>query len=329
MHLDARRLLKDSPKLKVTQVLARYRWQARLAEQGYSDKQLGEITRVLNVITACRTGKLGSHLFTCRSCQRTMLGLDKCGNRHCTSCSETRRNQWRSDLTEWSLACDYWHCVFTLAHELNPLMRTNPRETYKLLLSCVRETLTRRLGRQMDCKPGIVMTLHTWGQLMNAHIHVHVIVTAGGLSSDGQRWVPIPAGHPVMDEVSLAADFKQMYLRRLRFRLRRDALRWPGQIDTDQSDAPSSPAAADWLDSEVASTDCLESKAEPAVVDELADEVAAVAKPNKLGRSPVRELTADEQQLMDVIEKKRWKGALLADSAGASGGCGNCELVGG
>src|SRR5690606_23407229 len=73
-----------------------------------------------------------------------------------------------------------------------------------------------------------------------------------------------------------------------------------------------SPAAADWLDSdwldsEVSSTDCLQSLAEPAAVDELADAMAAVAKPNKLGRTPVRELTADEQQLIDVIEKKRWK----------------------
>ena len=79
MHLDARRLLKDSPKLEVTHVLARYRWQARLVEQGYSNKQLAEITRVLNVITACRTSKLGSLLFTWRSCQRTMLGLVQTG----------------------------------------------------------------------------------------------------------------------------------------------------------------------------------------------------------------------------------------------------------
>ncbi|MEO8271603.1 MAG: transposase zinc-binding domain-containing protein, partial [Aureliella sp.] len=274
--MDARRLLEEDTRLKVAEVLARYRWQARMGEQGYSDAQFTEITRVLNVITVCRTGKLGSHLFICSDCQRTRLGLNKCNNRHCTTCGESRRNRWRSDVTQWSLACDYWHNVFTLPHEPNELMRANPREMYSMLLRCVRDTLVRRLGKKWDCQPGLVMTLHTWGQLMNAHVHVHVIMTAGGMSSDGQRWIPIPAGHPAMDEVSLASEFKQMLLRRLRYRLRRNALGWP-EVDASED-------VSDWSQSDLS-----DASGEAGL--------SAESQTGKLGRARQRELSEAEEQL--------------------------------
>ena len=156
--------LRTARRLRVAEVLERYRWRARLGEQGYSAEQLSEVTRVLNLITACRTGKLGSHLFTCRGCEHKVMGLNKCTNRHCTSCGSGRREQWCEEINEWILNCDYWHVVFTLPHELNPLMLANPKHLYKMLFRCVAHTLRQTFRRQLGCQPGMIMTLHTWGQ---------------------------------------------------------------------------------------------------------------------------------------------------------------------
>ena len=276
--------LRTARRLRVAEVLERYRWRARLGEQGYSAEQLSEVTRVLNLITACRTGKLGSHLFTCRGCEHKVMGLNKCTNRHCTSCGSGRREQWCEEINEWILNCDYWHVVFTLPHELNPLMLANPKHLYKMLFRCVAHTLRQTFRRQLGCQPGMIMTLHTWGQQMNSHVHVHVILTAGGLSTDGKSWIPLPPDHPGMSKPVLAAAFKRTYLRRLRYWFRSDKLVWSH------------------LESSAAS----ESSAEILVDSGDVDPTEAEAKNTEAERPQRRELTDREQQLLKSIEAKGW-----------------------
>ena len=128
-------------KLKVTRILDRYRWQAQLDQRGYSDSRLEHIDRVLNVNIACSSGWLGSHLYACNSCDRRLLGMNSCNNPHCPNCGQSRRDQCRESLIEWSLDCDYFHNVFTLPHELNPLIYVNSKAIYKLLLKISKRVL--------------------------------------------------------------------------------------------------------------------------------------------------------------------------------------------
>ena len=107
-------------KLKVATILDRYRLRAELDQQGYSDSRLDNICRVLNANVACGTGWLGSHLYAYKNCDRRLLGMNRCNNRHCPNCGQERRDQWRESLVQWSLDCNYSHNVFTLPHELNP-----------------------------------------------------------------------------------------------------------------------------------------------------------------------------------------------------------------
>ena len=263
-------------RLRVAASLARYQGRSDLDQQGYSSEQFGEVNRVLNLLGACSTGKLGSHVCHCANCSRDHLGLNHCGNRHCPTCGYRRRTQWRDDLLTWTLDGDYWHNVFTLPHELNPLMSSNPRVMYKLLLRCVCDTLRDVLAKQLDCEPGLVMTLHTWGQRLNQHVHVHVVMTGGGQSLDGLRWVLIPRDHPAMQAWKLAADFKRKFLRRLVYLLRRDACLWPeAACESNGTMGP-----------------------QPTSIERL--------RTRPLPRTPLRELIDQERSLIAVVKAKSW-----------------------
>ena len=215
------------PKLQVARIIERYRRRAELDQQGYSDARLEHIGRVLNVIIACRTGWLGSHLYACKACDRRLIGMNSCNNPHCPTCGQGRRDQWREDLIEWSLDGNYFHHVFTLPHELNPLIYVNARALYRLLMRVAIKVITQVFRQQFGCTPGIVLVLHTWGQKLNLHVHVHIITTAGGLSLDGSRWVAIDEQHPALHADYLAQQFKRMFLRRLGWLVRRERLTWP------------------------------------------------------------------------------------------------------
>lgn len=230
------------PKLQVTRMLDRYRYTAKLGGEGYEPERLETIHRALNLLTPCRTGRLGSHLYLCNGCDRSLIGLNSCNNRHCPCCGEPRRDKWRTQVNAWSLQCNFLHIVFTLPHELNALLFVNPRELYKLMCRVAIEVIMDTCRREFGCVPGVVLALHTWGQRMNLHVHCHVIVTEGGLSLDGSQWINIPADHPAIQGEALAVAFRKKFLRRLRHRLERNLLHWP-TLDT----LPVDPAALGML----------------------------------------------------------------------------------
>ena len=164
--IERARAILSQPKpgrFKVNDILRRDRWHAQLDQQGYNDERLADVSTVMNALTSCRTGYMGSHLYNCQSCDRRLIGLDHCANRHCPTCGYERREEWRESMIDWTLDCEYFHIVFTLPHTLNPLVYVNNKLMYQTLCRIATQLLSSICKKQFDCEPGMVLILHTWG----------------------------------------------------------------------------------------------------------------------------------------------------------------------
>lgn len=152
---------------------------------------LKQHSRTFNALKKCRTSELGGHVERCdnKDCGHERIAYNSCRNRHCPKCQNTNRERWIQARKADLLDCRYYHVVFTLPQELNSYCLKHPRELYNLLFSVSRETLfafgndPKHLGAHM----GAVSILHTWGQNLSLHPHVHMIVPAGGFTKD-KRW---------------------------------------------------------------------------------------------------------------------------------------------
>lgn len=149
-----------------------------------------EQARVLRAIGQCRTAALGGHVEQCVSCGTERLCYDSCRNRHCPKCQGRARAKWLAAEQALLLPVPYFHVVFTLPHHLNPLIRVNQRRLYDLLFQAAAQTLQEfaRDPNHLGAELGITAILHTWGQTLTEHVHVHCVVTGGGLSADGTHW---------------------------------------------------------------------------------------------------------------------------------------------
>ena len=152
--------------------------------------------RVLRAITTCRTAAMGGHRAQCDQCGAVTISYCSCRNRHCPKCQTLAKQRWLERQCADLLDIDYWHLVFTLPHSLNALAQGNPRVLYRLLFSAAAQTLQEfgRNPRWLGGELGITMVLHTWGQRLDQHIHVHAVVTGGALGGDGERWIPAKPG---------------------------------------------------------------------------------------------------------------------------------------
>lgn len=147
--------------------------------------------KVLRAIAACHTPALGGHQYQCTQCGQEHFVPHSCGNRHCPSCQKLSSAQWMERQGEDLLPIPYFHVVFTLPHELNPLIRQNQEHLYALLFSSATATLMEFGRNNLHATLGITAILHTWGQNLLDHYHLHCVVTGGGLSLDGQSWVSL------------------------------------------------------------------------------------------------------------------------------------------
>lgn len=145
--------------------------------------------RVLNAITGCRTAAMGAHLFACTACGARHYQFHSCRNRHCPKCQDSNRQQWLAKQQADLLPVPYFHVVFTLPHDLNPLVQQNRKALYDLLFSAVSQTLLEFAANRLGAQIGVTAVLHTWSQSLLDHYHLHCIVTGGGLSPDGKRWI--------------------------------------------------------------------------------------------------------------------------------------------
>jgi len=149
--------------------------------------------KVLAAIERCRTAALGGHRDTCSDCgyQAASISYNSCRNRHCPKCQTNARDKWLAKRGADLLPVPYAHVVFTLPHRLAPLAYHNKKPLYDLLFRASSETLLEVAAnpKRLGARIGFLSVLHTWGQTLDHHPHVHCVVPAGGLSNDGQRWV--------------------------------------------------------------------------------------------------------------------------------------------
>ena len=146
---------------------------------------------VFSDLAACHTAARGYHLSRCdrQECGNMAHRYHCCGNRHCPNCGSMKRDAWIASRMDELLPTDYYHIVFTLPHELNPVIMGNRSRLFDLLFQAASQTLLRhaKMPEYLGAEPGITMVLHTWGQDLSFHPHVHCIVSAGGF--DGKRWM--------------------------------------------------------------------------------------------------------------------------------------------
>lgn len=144
--------------------------------------------RVLSAMALCRTAALGGHVDVCRSCGFERPAYNSCRNRHCPKCQALRQEKWIASRSERLLPVPHFHIVCTLPSELRGLGRRYPRELFDALFAAASESLLELGESRLAARLGITMVLHTWTRDLRFHPHVHALVTAGGLASDGSRW---------------------------------------------------------------------------------------------------------------------------------------------
>ena len=194
--------------------------------------------KALRDLQACRTAALGGHVEQCLDCGHQRIAYNSCRNRHCPKCQAQSRAHWLDQQAQHLLPVAYHHVVFTLPAELGDLALANPTVVYDLLMRSAAATLRdvaanpKRLGATV----GVLMVLHTWGQNLHHHPHVHCVVTGGGLSCDSAgkldaapRWVACRPGFFLPVRV-LSRVFRSKFLAGLRSALHEGTLVLPGRL---------------------------------------------------------------------------------------------------
>ena len=187
--------------------------------------------RVMRAIEVCRTSVLGGHRDQCDHCGHVEISYNSCRNRHCPKCQTLRKEKWIEARLEDLLPIEYFHVVFTLPSELNLLVSMNRKVMYDLLFRSASETLMELAKDPKHLGAGIggISILHTWGQNLMDHPHVHCIVTGGGLSSDRNRWVSCRKGFFIPVRV-MSALFRGKFLDLLKRCFQSDALVFPDSL---------------------------------------------------------------------------------------------------
>ena len=168
--------------------------------------------KVIGSIMACRTPRLGGHLNQCQQCGGWVFRFNSCRDRHCNQCQKFERAKWVEQQRVMQLPIPYFHVVFTVDHALNPIIRQNQRLFYNLLFQTVSQSLQTMAKEELGCELGITAVLHTWGQKLDAHYHLHCIVTGGGLALDRSKWVKPKSGRYLCDVVQLSAHYRDRLL---------------------------------------------------------------------------------------------------------------------
>src|SRR5438034_1385 len=200
--------------LEVAEVFRRYGEAYRQAHAGH----LGRVERrVMGAIAACRTAALGGHAEYCEKCGLLRCAYNSCRNRHCPKCQGLARAQWLAERQAELLPVPYFHVVFTLPASVGDIAFQNKAAVYAILFRAAAETLATIAAdrRHLGAKLGVTMVLHTWGQSLQYHPHVHCIVPGGGPSLDGTRWVACRPGFFLPVRV-LSRLFRRLFLQELK-----------------------------------------------------------------------------------------------------------------
>jgi hypothetical protein len=188
--------------------------------------------RVLRAIEQCRTAALGGHLYVCDDCAHQVPVYNSCRNRHCPKCLSLAKAKWLEARQQELLPVTYYHLVFTLPDSLAQLALQNARVIYNLLFRAVSETLLRIAAdpRHLGARIGFFAVLHTWGQTLMLHPHLHCVVPAGGLSLDRSRWIACRPRFFLPVRV-LSALFRGLFLHYLKQAYQQDKLQFAGSLE--------------------------------------------------------------------------------------------------
>jgi len=180
--------------------------------------------RALDDLATCRTAVHGGHLWRCDQCDETQYRYHSCRNRHCPKCHGEQTRRWLEIHRARLLPCPYFLVTFTLPQELRAVARSHQRTVYDALLRAAAETLLTIATdpQHLGARPAILAVLHTWTQDLRYHPHVHVLITGGGLSGDGTRWVALRRPDFLFPGYVLSPVFRGKL---------RDALRRAGLLD--------------------------------------------------------------------------------------------------
>lgn len=192
--------------------------------------------KVLRAIATCRTAALGGHIEQCDSCGQRAISYNSCLNRHCPKCQAAARQRWLEKRSAELLPVPYYHVVFTLPHVLVPLALQNKVLVYGLLFRAAAQTLLQIAGdpKHLGADIGFLAVLHTWGQTLLAHPHLHCVVPGGGLSPDQRRWIPCGSKFFLPVKV-LSVVFRGKFLAGLQRAFKQHKLTLAGQLAPLQS----------------------------------------------------------------------------------------------
>jgi hypothetical protein len=192
------------------------------------------VRRAARAIMQCRTAALGGHIQACPDGHVSRVWYNSCRHRSCPQCAYLQTERWLALQRARLLACDHYHVIFTLPHELNPLWLANVPVMTSLLLQAVRDTLGTLLAdpKYLGAQPGIIAALHTWSQTLLLHPHLHCLVTGGGLTPAGQ-WKAVRNGFLLPARVVMAV-FRGKMVDTIRQTLARRALALPEAMRPQQ-----------------------------------------------------------------------------------------------
>jgi hypothetical protein len=187
--------------------------------------------RLMRAIEICRTATLGGHVEECDHCRRLLISYNSCRNRHCPKCGSLARARWLHQRQAELLPAEYFHVVFTLPAEIAELALRNQKPLYDLLFRVSAETLLTiaRDPQHLGAEIGFFGILHTWGQNLLFHPHVHYVIPGGGIGPDQDRWVACLPGFFLPVRV-LSDLFRRRFLKQLRKLFCQGKLQFPGKL---------------------------------------------------------------------------------------------------
>jgi hypothetical protein len=194
---------------------------------------MGQEKGIVHLLTSCRTAAMGSHFEKCDQCSYLGKSYNSCRNRHCPTCQQKDKLEWLDKRMGELLPIGYYHIVFTIPHELNPLCLKNKKVMYGLLFKAASQTIIElsKDDKHLGADVGLITVLHTWGQNMMEHPHLHCIMPAGGLSSDKQHWVHTrKKNNFFIHGKVLSAKFRGKFLDLLKQAYNKGKLEFKGQL---------------------------------------------------------------------------------------------------
>lgn len=186
----------------------------------------------LEALIRCRTRTNGGYINFCNKCGHEEQAYNSCRDRHCPKCQFIKQQQWVDKLKSRLIPGRYFHVVFTIPHQLNTIFYLNQRKCYKILFHSGWEALKKAGNNSgfLGAEVGAVAILHTWGQTLTYHPHIHMLVPAGGLSEDGMEWVQSSRKFFVPVK-ALAAMFRSILIKQLKELINNDELKLPDRFE--------------------------------------------------------------------------------------------------